>query len=123
MAQRFASAADRRAAAHAAISTLGGSLSAHRRLDVRCRDSHHVAAVYDAGGELVYSAKVGSHCHGSRDRVDRSPGGGHADLLDAGGDMMCDDAMPASCECGPRTLSRAALLASVRAGERHLIVG
>jgi hypothetical protein len=35
---------------------------------------------------------------------------------------MSDDRMPASCECGPRMLSRATLLASVGQGVRHLIV-
>jgi hypothetical protein len=127
MTHRFASGADRRAAARAAISALGAPLSAHRRLDVRCRNSHHVAAVYEADGELVYSATVGPHGHGSRDRVAAGHGGnnkgrGHTDLLDTSGDLMSDDGMPASCECGPRVLSRAALLASVEEGVHHVIV-
>jgi hypothetical protein len=127
MAQRFGSAADRRAAAQAALTAIDGPLSAHRRLDVRCRHSHHVAAVYEAGGELVYSATVGPHGHGSRDRVDAGHGAsnngrGHTDLLDTSGDLLSDDAMPASCECGPRMLSRSALLASVEDGVRHVIV-
>jgi hypothetical protein len=127
MAHRFASAADRRAAAQAAITALDGPMSAHRRLDVRCRHSHHVAAVYEADGMLVYSATVGTRGHGSRDRVDAGHAGsdrcrGHTDVLDTRGDLMSDDGMPASCECGPRTLSRAALLASVAEGVRHVIV-
>jgi hypothetical protein len=127
MTYRFASASDRRAAARAAITALDGPLSAHRRLDVRCRNSHHVAAVYEADGLLVYSATVGTHGHGSRDRVDAGHAGGdrgrrHTDMLETGGDLMSDDGMPASCECGPRVLSRAALLASVSEGERHVIV-
>ena len=127
MARRFASATDRRAAAHAAITALDGPLSGYRRLDVRCRRSHHVAAVYEADGVLVYSATVGSRGHGSRDRVDvghagSSRGRGHTDMLDTRGDPMSDDGIPASCECGPRILSRAALLASVGQGVRHLIV-
>jgi hypothetical protein len=128
MAYRFASAADRRAAAQAAITALDGKLSTHRRLDVQCRHSHHVAAVYEADGVLVYSAAVGARGHGSRDRVDAGHAGSgrcrsHTDLLDTGDDLMSDDDMPASCECGPRMLSRAALLASVAGGERHVIVG
>lgn len=127
MAHRFASATERRSAARAAITALDGPLSSHRRLDVRCRDNHHVAAVYEADGELVYSATVGPRGHGSRDRVDAGHGSsnsgrGHVDLLDTGGDLLADDDMPASCECGPRTLSRAALLASVEEGTRHVIV-
>jgi hypothetical protein len=127
MARRFASAADRRAAAQAALIAIDGPLGAHRRLDVRCRRSHHVAAVYEADGELVYSATVGPRGHGSRDRVDAGHGAsnngrGHTDLLDTSGDLLSDDGMPASCECGPRMLSRADLLASVEKGMRHVIV-
>lgn len=127
MAPRFASAADRRAAAEAAITALDGPLSEHRRLDVRCRCSHRVAAVYDADHVLVYTATVGIHGHGSRDRTDAghansSRGRRHTDILDTTGDPLCDDGIPASCECGPRVLSRAALLASVGQGVRHLIV-
>jgi hypothetical protein len=127
MAYRYASAADRRAAAHAAITALDGPLSAHRKLDVRCRNSHHVAAVYEADGALVYSATVGTRGHGSRDRVDAGHAGsnrcrGHTDMLDTADDLMSDDGMPASCECGPRVLSRTALLASVAQGVRHVIV-
>ena len=127
MAPAFASAAERRAAAHAAITALDGPLSVHRKLDVRCRRSHHVAAVYEADGALVYAATVWPHGHGSRDRVDtghdaRGRGRGHTDMLDTAGDQLSDDGMPASCECGPRVLSRADLLASVGRGERHMIV-
>ena len=127
MAPAFASAAERRAAAQAAITALDGPLSVHRKLDVRCRRSHHVAAVYEADGTLVYSATVGPHGHGSRDRVDTghgasSRGRGHTDLLDTSGDPLCDDGIPASCECGPRTLSRAALLTSLGQDVRHVIV-
>lgn len=121
------SPADRRALAHDAVAAFGGQLGAHRRLDVRCRCSHHVAAVYDADGGLVYVATVGPRGHGSRDFVDtghaaQARGRAHVDLLDTGGDPMSDDGLPASCECGPRMLSRAALLASVARGERHVIV-
>jgi hypothetical protein len=127
MAHRFASATERRTAAHAAVTALDGPLSAHRRLDVRCRHNHHVAAVYEADGGLVYSATVGTRGHGSRDRVDAGHAGsdrcrGHTDMLDTRGDLMSDDSLPASCECGPRTLSRSALLASLAEGERHVIV-
>lgn len=127
MATRFASAAHRRAAAQAAITALDGPLSGHRKLDVRCRSSHHVAAVYEADGVLVYSGTVGTHGHGGRDRVDAGHAGssrarGHIDMLDTSGDPMADDGIPASCECGPRMLSRAAMLASIRQGERRLIV-
>jgi hypothetical protein len=127
MAHRFASATERRAAARSAITALDGPLSTHRRLDVRCRNNHHVAAVYEADSELVYSAMVGPRGHGSRDREDvghgsSSRGRGHVDLLDTGEDLLADDDMPASCECGPRVLSRAALLGALEEGRHHVIV-
>jgi hypothetical protein len=45
----------------------------------------------------------------------------YAELLDTGGDPLADDGLPASCECGPHTLSRSALLASI-ARRRHVLV-
>ncbi|WP_191279654.1 hypothetical protein [Nocardioides flavus (ex Wang et al. 2016)] len=58
--------------------------------------------------------------HGSKDRIDTghhgSPSGAElVDLLDA---PEAEDALPAWCDCGPRTLSRTALLAHLRDGTR-----
>jgi hypothetical protein len=39
------------------------------------------------------------------------------------GDAMADDTLPASCECGPRVLSRSDLLRAVAGGKRRLDVG
>jgi hypothetical protein len=119
--------ADRRAAAEAALAELDGELSAHRRLEVRCRRSHHVAAVYDTDIGLIYRAVVGTRGHGHQDRIDVGHRGDprgriYADVLDAGDDPMADDDLPATCQCGPRTLSRSALLASLAERHRHFFV-
>src|SRR5947209_3471190 len=54
------SPAERRAAATAALAGFDGQLSTYRRLEVRCRRSHHVAAVYSIDENLVYRAVVGA---------------------------------------------------------------
>jgi hypothetical protein len=92
---------------------------------VQCARSHHVAAVYDADGALVVMTSTGPRAHGRRDFVDAAHGAAHhgtplVDELDAGPDA--DDDVPAVCECGPHTLSRAGLLAAVHRGEHHLRV-
>ncbi|MBD3785175.1 MAG: hypothetical protein IE926_19900 [Micrococcales bacterium] len=79
-------------------------------MTVQCRHAHHVAAVYDTDEGLVVVSRTGPHAHGSRDFLDlgrRGSRGGaeYADLLDAGP----ADGLPAWCDCGPRTLSRAEL--------------
>ena len=121
------SPAERRATATAALAAVDRHLSARRRLDVRCRRSHHVAAVYDIGGDLVYRAVTGTRGHGHNDRVSvghrgDARGRPYADLLDAGDDPLVEDSLPASCECGPRMLSRSALLTSIDQQQRHLLV-
>jgi hypothetical protein len=121
--------AERRERAHEALVALGSPRSTHRRMEVNCRRSHHVAAVYVASdGRLVYVATVGLHPHGSRDRQETghagdSRGRTFVDYLDLGGnDLAGDDALPAACECGPRTLSRSELLAAMADGARHRII-
>lgn len=121
--------ADRRERAHEALADLGSPLSVHRRMGVSCRRGHHVAAVYTVQhGLLVYAATVGVRPHGSRDFVDTGHSGDtrgrtFVDYLDLGGDdLVGDDALPAGCECGPRTLSRSDLLGEMAAGARHKIV-
>ena len=96
------------------------------RLDVQCARSHHVAAVYDTPAGRVFAAPVRGHSHGSRDRVDE-PHGSHEvetwfDLITADDDPLVDDTVPAWCDCGPRTLSRAAMLGWIAAGERKVVV-
>jgi hypothetical protein len=114
-----------RQAARAALDSLGAHRSDARRLGVRCSRSHHVAGVYVTPAGLVYASRVGPHAHGSRDRVDEphhgaSHGSEVVEPLEA--DPLADDALPASCECGPRVLSRADLLRALTQGRRRLDV-
>jgi hypothetical protein len=114
---RFSSPADRRTNARQALATVEGHRTDHLRLDVQCSHGHHVAEVYDVDGSLVYVSSTGSHSHGRNDRVDTGHGGGqrgsYVDLLEPRDDTFGDDALPASCVCGPRTLSRSSLLSSI----------
>jgi len=111
----------RRAAA--ALAAYGAHRSDHQRLAVRCRRGHHVAFVYDTPSGLVYWAITGPHAHGSRDFVDTphhaaARGSEYVDLLQA--EPVDDDALPAWCDCGPHSLSRAELVAAI-AGERRTV--
>jgi hypothetical protein len=114
-----------REAARAALESLGAHRADARRLSVRCSRSHHVASVYVTPAGLVYTSLVGPHAHGSRDRVDEphhaaSHGSEVVEPLE--GNPLADDALPASCECGPRVLSRADLLRALAQGRRRLDV-
>ncbi|GAB4585634.1 hypothetical protein [Nocardia sp. IFM 10818] len=90
---------------------------------VRCGRGHHVAMVLDTPIGPVYQSSTGPHAHGSRDFVDTAHGAHRhgtrfADLLS--GDELSDDALPASCECGPHTLSRTRLQQAIDAGEHTI---
>lgn len=127
MQRTFATPAARRAAAIGAVRALAGKRDRYVRLRVRCSGSHQVATVYGTEIGLVYVARGGAHAHGSRDFVDVAHhdavhGVEIVDLLDTGTDPTADDALPARCECGPRTVSRAELMRTVRAGRRRLLV-
>lgn len=95
------------------------------RLRVQCGASHHVATVYNTVEGLVVVTAVRARSHGSRDRVDE-PHGDQAvehwvDFL-ASDEPADDDALPAWCDCGHRTLSRRELIAWIAAGEHRVIV-
>jgi hypothetical protein len=113
-------------AAHAAWARLAHGGHDAVRLQVQCAHGHHVATVYDTDSGLVYASPVRAVSHGSRDLPDE-PKGDHEPhrwfdwLVEAPG-AMADDALPAWCDCGPRTLSRAAVRTWVRSGERRVIV-
>jgi hypothetical protein len=98
----------------------GGRDSA--RLHVQCGRSHHVAVVYDTDAGLVYSAPVRPHSHGQRDLPDTMHGTAEPeqwfDLLD----VADDDELPAWCDCGHRSLSRATVLDWVAAGEHRVVI-
>lgn len=93
------------------------------RLQVQCARSHHLAKVFDTDSGLAYQSTVHGRAHGRRDRLDDAHGVGQAhhwsDLLD--GDPA-DDALPAWCECGQRTLSRAAVQRWLHDGEKRVVV-
>lgn len=88
---------------------------------VRCGRGHHVAAVLGTAAGPVFRSVTGSHAHGGRDFVDTAHGSHrngtrYVDLLAA--DDFADDAIPASCECGPHMLSRARLEKAIADFER-----
>lgn len=94
-------------------------------LRVQCGKSHHVATVYDTAAGLVYAAPVRARSHGSFDLPDE-PHSGHQprrwlDLLEVP-TPAGDDALPAWCDCGHRTLSRAEVRTWVAEGEHRVIV-
>ena len=94
-------------------------------LRVQCARSHHIATVYATELGLVYAAPVRARSHGAFDLPDE-PHGGHEpprwlDLLEVA-PPAGDDALPAWCDCGHRTLSRAEVLAWIAAGEHRVIV-
>lgn len=118
---------ERAQAAEAAVRGLGPSPNRHRSLAVHCSRSHHVASVYSTPGGQVYTARPWAHGHGDQDRHDAAHHGGHrdavwADWLDPGDPSLVEDGLPAGCECGPRSLSRAVLRDALAAGTRRLVV-
>jgi hypothetical protein len=107
------------------ISALGAELAEHEVLSVQCPHSHHVGAVYETAAGLVYRSMTGPHAHGRMDRPDVAHHGSHhgveyVELLD---DPQADEALPGWCDCGPWQLSRADILADVRAQVRTSRVG
>lgn len=111
----------RRRLAAEALASLGQSRQEHQRLSVQCPHGHHVAAVFDTEVGLVVRTLTGPHAHGSKDRVDTphhaaTRGQEYVDVLDPGSSV--DDQLPAWCDCGARTLSRAEVRRHVRPGHR-----
>jgi hypothetical protein len=94
-------------------------------LRVQCRVSHHVATVYETDQGLVYAAPVRGHSHGSFDLPDEPHRGNQptrwVDLLEIA-QPTSDDVLPAWCDCGHRTLSRAEVLSWIAQGEHRVIV-
>src|SRR5436305_14352561 len=121
----YLSPAERRALAEQALQNLGADRHRHILVRVRCPRSHHVAIVYGTSEGPVYRTQVGPHAHGSRDFVDvghhgRRPGTEYVDLLDAG--AFAEDVLPARCECGNRSLSRAELRGTIDEHQRVIQV-
>lgn len=118
---------ERREQAEAALRRLGPSRDASVLLAVHCADAHHVATVYGTELGPVYAGVLRTSSHGARDRHDSAHHGGHRDRpwvdvlqpADGGG---TDDALPAGCECGRRSLSRALLLQAIAVGTRRMVI-
>ncbi len=115
---------DRQRRASDLLEALPGARRDARVLSIQCANAHHVAVVYRTEGGPVVESTLGRRSHGHRDRVDTPHGrGGTArswvDLLDA---KTGDDALPASCDCGPWTLSRAEIGAWLADGERRVVL-
>jgi hypothetical protein len=86
-----------------------------------------VAAVYVTDVGFVYVAPVRARSHGSGDLPDEPRGDQEAhrwfDLLsERERATTVDDALPAWCGCGHRTLSRAAVLQWLASGERRVVI-
>jgi hypothetical protein len=116
---RITSTENRRRLATVALASLGRSRPDHQRLSVQCPHGHHVATVFDTDLGLVVRTLTGPHGHGSKDFLDTAHhaathGQVYVDVLDPG--ATADDALPAWCDCGPRSLSRAELRRAVRPG-------
>ncbi len=93
-------------------------------LQVQCAHGHHVAKVFATEAGDVVRTLVRPRSHGSRDLPDRphTPHDvhHHLDLLVV--DDEGDDDVPAWCDCGPRVLSRAALVEWRGLGETRVVV-
>lgn len=120
-----------------AYRALGPSPSDHSVLAVHCAAGHHVGGIYRTPRGLLYVGVPWAHGHGDRDRHDAAHHGGHRDTpwvdwLDADIDLDQDlqgvqgvaveDTIPAGCECGRRTLSRARLAQAVQDGTRRMVI-
>jgi hypothetical protein len=111
----------RRRAAARALEALGPRRGDEQRLSIQCPNGHHVGAVYETEVGPVFRALTGPHAHGSKDFVDTPHHGGsrgteYVDLLEPA--SSTDDQLPAWCDCGSWTLSRAEVRREVRAGHR-----
>ena len=93
-------------------------------MQVQCADGHHLAKVFHANGERLVMTTLRPRSHGSRDIPDKphTPGGVRhmVDMLDV--DDAADDGIPAWCDCGARTLSRAGLRNWLAEGERRVVL-
>lgn len=115
----------RQAAAGDALDDLGDERDKRALLRVRCRRSHHVAAVFDTPAGAVFESLVGPHAHGDRDFVDTAHHGSrkgtrYVDVLDGGG--FADDLIPATCECGTHELSRKELQNAIKENRRTILL-
>lgn len=126
MTSRALTREERGRAAEAAWSALPHGGHDAVRLRVQCGPGHHIAHVYGTDAGLVYVAPVRPRSHGRRDLPDEPHGDQEPnrwfDLLDSPESAAVDDSLPAWCDCGHRTLSRAALLTWLSSGEHRVVI-
>lgn len=106
---------------------MGPTPSDHLLLAVHCAQAHHVATVYTTPSGPLFVSHPRPYAHGDRDRHDAAHHGGHRDdpwldWLAPGEGVSVDDPVPAGCECGRRSLSRARLLAVITSGDRRMVI-
>ena len=118
--------ADREQLARRGLALIEDRPSDFTLLSVQCTHGHHLATVFRTPDGSVYrSTPLGhSHSHGDRDRYDSAhhaaEGQPWVDLLEVPPSAAVDDGLPAWCECGVRTLSRAQLIQWIADGERRV---
>ncbi|HEY5184079.1 MAG TPA: hypothetical protein VIM19_04040 [Actinomycetes bacterium] len=118
--------ADRERLARRGLALIEDRPSDFTLLSVQCTHGHHLATVYrTADGPVYQSTSLGhSHSHGDRDRYDGAHHGDvtppWVDLLQVAASAAVDDGLPAWCECGARTLSRAQLIQWIADGEHRV---
>jgi hypothetical protein len=83
-----------------------------------------VASVVATPDGIVVTGERTGHAHGHRDRVDTPHHAGTRERwsLPLVADVLADDAVPAWCECGRWTLSRARLRAWHEAGNTRVVL-
>ncbi len=127
MATTPVSHADREQVARRGLDLIVDRPSDFEVLNVQCTRGHHLAGVFRTPDGLVYQSRpLGHrHSHGDRDRYDAAHHHGDesppwVDLLEVPPSAAVDDGLPAWCECGARTLSRAQLLHWIAEGEHRV---
>jgi hypothetical protein len=125
MTSKTSSVSEREHRAERAYTALGHRRHDHTVLHVDCPHGHHLAVVVSTPDGLVYAGTLRGHSHGKEDRPDVPHHADSAhhwfDLLEvAGPDVV--DALPTSCACGERTLSRRLVTGWVVAGEHRVVV-
>lgn len=93
------------------------------RLQVQCPAGHHVAKIVPTPSGDIVVTRVRAHSHGSRDLPDEPHTPTHpatfVDLMEVADPD--EDAIPAWCDCGQRSLSRRALQRWLE-GNQHRVV-
>lgn len=94
-------------------------------MQVQCPEGHHLLKVLSTGAGPIVVTTVRAHSHGNRDRPDEPHTPAKArefvDMLAVAD--PAEDEIPAWCDCGHRTLSRAAVAQWLAGGEKRVVIG